>query len=149
MMLTSPLDDVDEDEAFERFADIGYESKFAVTNLDALFIFFLLLLVVPTVTLLLIKPCKNRYQYLLQKHISISNSLRGNMFFRYILEACLDITICIFIQMHYMNNDWLNFDSTYRTVNSVITIILGIAVLLFPAFLLIFYCKTFSRWEDE
>ena len=75
--------------------------------------------------------------------------MHGNMFFRYILEACLDITICMFIQMHYLKNDWLDFDSTYRTVNSVITIILGIAVLLFPVFLLIFYCKTFSRWGDE
>ena len=71
------------------------------------------------------------------------------MFFRYILEACLDITICILIQIHYLGNSEFSTGTRFETVNSVTTIVLGVAIVLFPIFMIVFYCKSFAKWGDE
>ena len=41
------------------------------------------------------------------------------------------------------------WDSPFYVVNNITLIVLGIAVIMFPAWVLIFYCRNFAKWEDE
>lgn len=72
------------------------------------------------------------------------------MLIRYILEACLDVGICIFLQIFYSDlNGGLRFDDYFSVLNSSATIILGIVCGLFLPFSLIFYLCNFANWGND
>ena len=76
------------------------------------------------------------------------------MIVRYISEACLDICLCIGLQVHYYFNeieqaDVFDFDDFFFSVNTIITLLLGIIIVFFLPVVGVFYLKRFSRWETE
>ena len=79
------------------------------------------------------------------------NSLRGNMFIRYLIEGCLDIAICIAINCIDISEseEGLRWDSTFYMVNNISSIVLGCALMIFPVFVVVLYCKSFAKWTEE
>lgn len=43
----------------------------------------------------------------------------------------------------------MRWDSTFYVVNNVAQIVFAIAIMVFPIFVLTFYCRNFARWSDE
>ena len=69
---------------------------------------------------------------------------------RFIIEGCLDISICIGLQFYYSDlNGGLNFNSAFMGVNTVITLILGLIVACFLPFMMIFYLLNFTNWDND
>ena len=64
-----------------------------IINLGTMFITLVIILMIP-LWIIFTKPCKYRSKWLSKNHESLTKSLRGNMFIRFILEGCLDIAIC-------------------------------------------------------
>ena len=80
----------------------------------------------------------------------MSDGLRGNILIRFLLEACLDIAICIVLQLYYSDlNGGISFGTTFEVFNSVFSILLGIATALFLPVSMVFYLKNFKNWGDE
>ena len=78
--------------------------------------------------------------------------MQGNTFIRYLLEGCLDISICTYLQFwHYQDNDdvGMRWDTTFEKINSVSSIVLAVATCIFPLFIIVFYCLKFTSWEDD
>lgn len=65
-----------------------------VVNLGSIFVTLIVILTIP-VFLLMFLPCKNKFQWLHNKHTSLTNAYYGNMWTRYMLEGCLDISISL------------------------------------------------------
>ena len=80
----------------------------------------------------------------------MSDGLRGNIMIRFLLEACLDIAICIILQIYYSDvNGGISFDTAFEVFNSVFVILLGAATTLFLPVSMFFYLKYFKKWDDE
>ena len=80
----------------------------------------------------------------------MSDGLRGNILIRFLLEACLDIAICIVLQLYYSDlNGGLSFGTAFEVFNSVFSILLGVATALFLPVAMVFYLKNFKNWGDE
>ena len=73
------------------------------------------------------------------------------MFIRFILEGYLDICICAALNWLFVagDKDSLRWDSTFYVVNNATLILLTLAVIGFPFWVIIFYCKSFARWQQE
>ena len=73
------------------------------------------------------------------------------MLLRYILEAFLDLSISIFLQIYYsdLNGGLFSSDEAFLVLNSAMTVILGPLAIAAIIGYGIFYLCTFSRWEDE
>ena len=65
-----------------------------ILNLGTMFIAFIFILSLPML-LVFTKPCAKCSQKFKKKHIGCRKSLSGNLFIRYFLESCLEITICV------------------------------------------------------
>ena len=131
--------------------DIGYSSRFLIVDLDVLFVALVFLLTVFPIMLILSGICKNKCACCRSKHESLSDSLRGNLFFRFMLEASLEIGICIGFQWFYrdMNRGLMNFDDFFNVTNSVTLILLSFACIFLLVVIPVFFCKTFAHWKDE
>ena len=110
---------------------------------------FIVLLTIPG-CLICTRPLR-RWKWFHKKHSATATSMKGNSWIRFIIEGCLDISICaslnyIYIQTSHLGLQW---DTTFQIVNSAALIILAAAVFIFPFWMLYFYCKNFSKWEDE
>ena len=97
----------EEDDEYKesKFEDMGFESYFMIINLGSLFVAFILLFAIPILFILACRPFKNKSKYIAVKYRSTTDGLHGNMIVRYILEACLDICLCIGLQVHYYFNE--------------------------------------------
>ena len=127
---------------------IGYESHYMARNLGAILITFFGVSIVPVGILLILRPFKDR-KLVKKKYHSLANDMHGNMMIRYILEACLDIGICVCLQFYYSDfNGGLKFNNYFNILNAVSTIILGLACVLFLPVVVIFYLSKFSVWKD-
>ena len=74
----------------------------------------------------------------------------GNLFFRYLLEGCLDITICATLNfIDAYNKEDLAWNSFFYFVNNVFLVVLSAVTIILPAFISLFYCLNFSRWSDR
>ena len=114
-----------------------------------MFLMFIVLLTIPG-CLICTRPLR-RWKWFHKKHSATATSMKGNLWIRFIIEGCLDISICaslnyIYIQTSHLGLQW---DTTFQIVNSAALIILAAAVFIFPFWMLYFYCKNFSKWEDE
>mmetsp|Transcript_26104 Transcript_26104/g.34906 ORF Transcript_26104/g.34906 Transcript_26104/m.34906 type:complete len:154 (-) Transcript_26104:1104-1565(-) len=83
----------DDEQALEKFENIGFEANFMILNLGTLFLIFIILLILPCF-LFFTKPCKNCTKGFKKKHKGMSKSVKGNAYIRFILEGGLDIAIC-------------------------------------------------------
>ena len=144
------VDPPEEESLDPKFEDVGYEATSLILNLGTMFLTLLVMLLIP-LCLLASKPFKNKSRWFSKKHESLARSASGNMFIRYMLEGCLDIVICAVL--NFVNDmdseDGMMWDSIFLKINNVSLIVLGIAVAIFPLWVLIFYCKNFARWNDE
>ena len=127
----------------EKFVAIGYESNLMITNLGSMFVTLVFILLIP-IWLFLLRPCKNKYQWLHTKHTSLTNSIYGNLYIRYLLEGCLDIAISLTLQVTHMGSNGLEWDTTFNVINNITTIVLGVATISFPVFIIVFYCRKFQ-----
>ena len=95
-------------------------------------------------------PCKHMSRWYNKKHSSLSDSIRGNMWIRFLMEACLDISISGSINL-YMNAraGELEWDTFFHKFNTVSLFILFPMVMVFPLAILVFYTCKFARWQDE
>ena len=71
------------------------------------------------------------------------------MIVRYILEACLDICLCIGLQVHYYFNEIdeanvFDFKNFFFAVNTVITLVLGVIIVIFLPVVGVFYIRRFK-----
>jgi hypothetical protein len=103
--LTVALQPPEEDgiATIERFNQITYESYYMTMNLDALFVIFVLTLTLPLLIYSCLAPCRTRSEFARKKRDSLANDMHGNLFARYLMEACLDIGICFGIEYYYAN----------------------------------------------
>ena len=148
MILTAP--DGDGDDAMPAAIDIEYESYYMIKNLGALLVIFCFIITVPPALVMLLQPFIDNFEFAKNKRASLVDSLRGNMQIRFIVEGCLDIFICVGLQFYYSDlNGGLNFRSVFMGFNTVITVILGLAVAAFIPFVVIFYSIKFSSWDEN
>mmetsp|Transcript_38 Transcript_38/g.63 ORF Transcript_38/g.63 Transcript_38/m.63 type:complete len:197 (+) Transcript_38:1189-1779(+) len=125
-----------------------------ILNLGTVFFVFLILLTIP-VLLMCTRPCKfcckKRCKNWESKHSSISDSFRGNVYFKFIFEGLLDISICAYLNFIWMNDNGEGFrwDTVFHTFNSGCLIVLTIAILLFPILVITFYLCNFSKWKSD
>ena len=145
------LEPPEEDDEYKdsKFEDMGFESFFTVINLGSLFVAFIFLFTFPLIFILLCRPFRNRSKYINNKYQNLSDGLHGNMIVRYILEACLDIALCIGLQVHYYAENvdgakLFDFDDFFFTVNTIITAILGILIVIFLPVVGVFYVRRFK-----
>ena len=148
---TTGTPDEDGDDGIENFLDAGFESYYFIINMGTLIVVFFMSAIMPFLVILFFRPCKNRLKCAADKLTSTKNALYGNLLLRYILEAGLDISISIALQVYYsdLNNGLFNSDEAFLMLNSVMTVILGPLVLLAIVCYGIFYMCTFSQWSDE
>ena len=147
-----PAPDFDDNKMLDIADNVGYSDQSMIGNLDVLFISFVGILIIPVVMLFAFAILRRRYSSLNTRYENLRNAMFGNMFIRYFMEACLEISICIMLQFHYSDrygDPILQFDTWFHIVNSVTFIIFGAAIGLFLPFIAIFYVKKFNQWEDE
>jgi len=133
----------------QKFIDVGYGSNLMIVNLGTMFLTLVIMLTIPC-CLLMTRPCKNKSQWLTKKHTSLIAALHGNMFIRYLLEGSLDIAICCTLNLYKdLSDGGFQWDSTFNIVNNVAQFVLGGGVMVFPIFVVVFYCINFARWKDE
>jgi len=120
-------------------------------NMGTLMVVFFMSATIPFLVIIFFRPCKNRSKYAADKLTSTTNALYGNLLLRYILEAGLDISVSIALQVYYsdLNGGLFNSNEAFFMLNSIMTIILGPVVLLAIFCYGIFYLCTFSQWTDE
>jgi hypothetical protein len=117
-----------------------------IMNLGTMFLALVLMLTIPC-WLLLTRSCKSKSQWLTQKHKSLIAALHGNMFIRFLIEGSLDIAICGTLNLYKIFSEGgFQWDNTFNFVNNVALIVLGSAVIVFPIFIFVFYCRNFSKW---
>ena len=121
-----------------------------VRNLGAIFLTFIVISIVPISIFFIIKPLRKRFKAVKTYSSNLGKNLRGNMLIRYILEAYLDVGICIFLQFYYSSlNGGLKFNDYFSILNSTGTIVLGIICGLFLPFSLVFYLCRFADWSKN
>ena len=96
------------------------------------------------------KPCKQKSRWLNRRHDSIGPSLRGNMWIRFIMEACLDISIAGSINLILdMESGSIPMSTPFDILNSVSLLVLYSMCLVFPFAVMGFYLYHFMRWKDN
>ena len=68
-----------------------------ISNLGSLYLTLMFMLTVIPLFLLITRPFKHRSKKLSKLHRELTDSLRGNMFIRYLLQASIDIAITTYI----------------------------------------------------
>lgn len=112
--LPIPDDDGDEKYLIDSAPDIGMESYYFIANLGTLFFVFAFTITIPLLAFLLLRPLISKSKFIQRKHKGLSDGLHGNMMIRFIIEASLDISLCIGLQFYYSDvNGGLNFDSAF------------------------------------
>ena len=71
------------------------ESYYFIVNMGTLFFAFIGSTIFPLVLYLSLKPCISKSRSIAARHNKLAAALRGNILIRYILEASLDISLCI------------------------------------------------------
>jgi len=141
----------DGDEAIPDFYDNGYESYYIIINLGGLAVIFVMTITIPLLIILFLSPLKSRSKYAQNKIKTMTNAMHGNMMIRYVIEAGLDISISVSLQLYYadLNGGLFGSSSAFDVTNSLMTVIFGPVVLIGIVVLGFFYVKTFNRWSDE
>jgi len=145
MVFEEPEDDGDEDLAIPAFYDNGYESYYMIINLGGLMVIFVMSISIPLFLILLLSPFKSRLKYAQNKTKALTNAMHGNILIRYVVEAALDISISVALQIYYrdLNGGLFGSSSAFDVTNSLMTIIFGPVVTLGIILLLVYYVKTF------
>lgn len=125
------------------------ENNYLVLNLGTLFFMFILLLTIP-VCLILTKPCRC-WSWYNKKHEAMSTSIKGNTWIRFIMEGCLDISICATVNYIFIkkSNEGLKWNSTFHIINSTAIIVLVTLIIAFTIWTPLFYLRNFEKWKDE
>ena len=73
------------------------------------------------------------------------------MFVRFLIEGCLDVSICIYCQWVFTaeSEEGLTWSSRFEIVNNISMFVLATALFIFPIFIAVFYCVKFAKWGDE
>ena len=143
------LDAPESEQEDQKFQDVGYGSNFMILNLGTMFLTLVIMLTVPCCILVTL-PCKSSSKCLTNKHKGCTDALRGNFFIRFLLEGCLDISICATLNiLKGVEDDGLDWSDKFFIVNNVSLIVLSLAIVAFPVWVLIFYCTRFDQWMDE
>ena len=100
-----PVPDNDGEDLNEQAEEIGFESHYMARNLGAIFFTFLVIAFVPISLMIILKPLKKRSIAIKKYTDNLGKSMRGNMLIRYILEACLDVGICVCLQFFYSDSN--------------------------------------------
>jgi hypothetical protein len=139
----------DGEELLEAFAD-DFESYYTILNLGSCAVIFVLSLALPLLIILVLSPVKNRSKAAREQSKSLTNAMRGNIILRFIIETCLDIAICVILQFYYndLNGGLFSNNKPFYLTNSIMTVILGPAVVIFSCVMAVFYLRTFERWGD-
>ena len=76
--------------------------------------------------------------------------MHGNVLLRFIIEFCLDIAISIILQLHYadLNGGLFGSSEPFYLTNTIFTLILGPAAILFIIVMSFFYIRQFKNWGD-
>ena len=77
-----------------KFKGVGYETDYLITNLGTMWFTLVIILLCLPGFVFLTKRCARKSPKLAKTRTSIMNTLHGNVFIRYLLEGCLDISIC-------------------------------------------------------
>ena len=136
----------DDEQADENFTEIGFESNYMIINLGTMFLVFIFILCLP-VMLIFTKPC-DRWKSVHKKRNGCKKSLQGNVFIRYFLESCLDISICASLNYIYSSaaEDSIRWDTMFQVLNNVTLIVLVVTIAVLPPWIIYFYCKYFKKW---
>jgi len=88
-------------------------------------VIFFMTATIPFLVIIFFRPCKNRSKYAADKLTSTTNALYGNLLLRYILEAGLDISISVALQVYYsdLNGGLFESDDAFLVINSLMTVI--------------------------
>ena len=129
---------------------MGYESNLLVINLGTMYITLVIMLMTP-ICICTTRPCKDRSKWLQRKRVGLLNALHGNMFIRFLIEGCLDVSICIYCQYLFTaeSEEGMSWSSRFEIVNNISMLVLATALISFPIFIVVFYCRKFVKWEDE
>ena len=121
-----------------------------ILNLGSMFVIFFWLSLGTPLTYLVLLPFRSKSKWVRGKLSSLSDSIRGNVMIRYLLEGALDICICIGFQFEFSEwNNGLNFQTLFMGVNTVMTVFFTAIMAMFIPFLIIFYLRRFESWGDE
>lgn len=147
--LTLPVPDDDGKEVSEQAERVGFESYYTIMNLGTLFVTFLWILIGMPLILFLLRPCRYKSQALDKRLSSLQDALYGNLLLRYLIEAALDICICIVFQFMYTDlNGGMSMATVFTALNTIMTVILAMLVGLFIPFVLVFYLLKFKKWGE-
>ena len=125
------------------------DSYYFIMNLGSLFVIFLWMALGMPLIYFAMRPFRNKSEAVGKRVASLGDSLHGNLMIRYIVEGALDICVCIAFQFEFSEyNGGLNFNSAFEGINTVMTVIMLIAMSLFLPFCIIFYLCKFRTWGD-
>ena len=72
------------------------------------------------------------------------------MWLRFFLEGCLDILVSFTLNMYYIvYHAEMHWEDNFNIANNIAIIVIGGVMLIFPFFIIIFYCRKFEKWQDE
>jgi len=139
----------------ESFTDVKYESSYMIMNLGSLYL-VLLVMIVQAILLPITKPLTKFSARFNRWHTSVSETLFWNGFLRLILEAALDFSIAMLINLNtiyelnsYGRTDWWLPNLPFFWLN-YLTVALGAFVLFVgPIFMLLFYTCRYKSWTTD
>ena len=76
----------------------------------------------------------------------LKKKLMWNFVIRLILEGALETAFCCYINIKYGKFDRKIFGSVFSFLSSIV---LGLLLILFPVFILVFYLRNFDRLGDQ
>lgn len=137
------------------FSDVKYESTYMIMNLGSLYL-VLLFMILQVILLPILRPLKAISPRFSRWHSSVSKTLFWNGFLRLILEAALDFSIAMLINLNAIyelnsrgNTDWWLPHLPFFWLNYLTVGFAALALFVGPIFLLIFYTCRYKSWTDD
>ena len=138
------------DEPTKERLDAGdYGSGFFIANMGTLFFVFVMMLTVP-ICVFMSRPCRSKSRWCFKKHNSTLAAIRGNLWIRYLMEACLDVSISGTINIIVLlETGKIDTSNTFEVINAVALFVIYAATLAFPIGVLAFYARRYQNWGDK
>ena len=139
----------------ESFTEVKYESSYMIMNLGSLYL-VLLFMIVQAILLPITKPLTLFSARFNRWHTSISKTLFWNGFLRLILEAALDFSIAVLINIKVVyeldksgSNAWWLPNLPFFWLNYITVIFALVVLFIGPIFVLIYYTCRYKKWTTD
>jgi len=139
----------------ESFTDVKYESSYMIMNLGSLYL-VLLVMIVQAILLPITKPLTKFSARFNRWHTSVSETLFWNGFLRLILEAALDFSIAVLINLKVVyelhrsgSNEWWLPHLPFFWLNYCTVIFAVVVLFIGPLYVLIYYSWRYKQWSTE